>query len=178
MVKLYGAVGPLLFPKNGYSVPHIVEFLTCMQYSIFEFWIFINILILILFFSQKPDTARLGTQSLTELDDGYVDYKIKDLVAPPNYTIHSRYHDLLLISVDRTIEWAIIIYLKIIKFIKFPPKFRFNINLRPACLWHENTLSVSNAVASGWGQTAFGKKNRLRMKKLANIFLVHRWKHI
>jgi hypothetical protein len=31
-------------------------------------------------------------------------------------------------------------------------------------LWHQNTLSVSNAVASGWGQTAFGKKNRLRMK--------------
>jgi hypothetical protein len=30
-------------------------------------------------------------------------------------------------------------------------------NLRPACLWHQNEISSATALASGWGKMAVGK---------------------
>jgi hypothetical protein len=54
-------------------------------------------------FSVAPDVARLGTQRLSQPDNGYDDYKIDKLVTPKEYTFSTRYNDILLLHLDRDI---------------------------------------------------------------------------
>lgn len=96
---------------------------------------------------------RLGDQNLRTDDDGAdpVDYEIAQIIIHPQYQPPQTYNDIALL--------------------RLAPKVRFNKSIRPACIWQNNNINVTQAIATGWGVTEFaGDKSDDLLKVLLNIY--------
>lgn len=71
-------------------------------------------------------------------DDGAhpVDYAIAEIITHPEYKPPSKYHDIALLRLSRRV-----------KFYK---------HIRPACLYLDESLSLTKAIATGWGRMFYG----------------------
>lgn len=104
-----------------------------------------------------PDIVRLGDQNLVSDDDNAEpqEYQIANTIVHPNYKHSSNYYDIALIKLSREVIFT-----------------RF---IRPACLWKNNLLNSTKAVATGWGQLEFAgnRSNDLRKVALNIIDNIH-----
>lgn len=72
-------------------------------------------------------------------DDGAhpVDYGVAEVIPHPDYKPPSKYNDIGLLKLSRRVS--------------------FQKHIRPACLYLDERLSSSKAVATGWGRIFYGK---------------------
>ncbi|EAT36311.1 AAEL011593-PA [Aedes aegypti] len=85
-----------------------------------------------------PHIVRLGELNLVSDDDGFqgIDYGVAEYILHPDYRpSESRYHDIALLKLNRTVQ--------------------FGPAIRPACLWTSEDPVERKAIAIGYGQTDF-----------------------
>jgi hypothetical protein len=80
--------------------------------------------------------VRVGLINLLTPGDAMQERNITERIQHPNYNTSLRYHDIALFKVDRPLE--------------------LNSQVRPACLEVNAQLSDKNAIATGFGRTAYG----------------------
>lgn len=102
--------------------------------EIFFFW---YIIIIKIFFRERPNIIRLSEQNLIKRTAGLTpkDFLIEDFFIHPKYLPKSKYHDIALI--------------------KFQGKVELSSSIRPACLWQTHQINYTDAIATGWGNTDF-----------------------
>ncbi|KAK6639074.1 hypothetical protein RUM43_007344 [Polyplax serrata] len=102
--------------------------------------------------SGRPVKVRLGEYNLMKNDDGAhpVDYAIAEIITHPEYKPPSKYHDIALLRLSRRV-----------KFYK---------HIRPACLYLDETLSLTKAIATGWGRMFYdGNVSEVLQKVVLSI---------
>ncbi|TMW52255.1 hypothetical protein DOY81_002658 [Sarcophaga bullata] len=100
--------------------------------------------------SKPPDMVRLGIHNLNRTNSQQQDVKILIIILHPKYSTSSYYHDIALL--------------------KLTTRVQFTIHIQPACLWQLPDCEISNAIATGWGRTAFlGPKSNELQKVNLNI---------
>lgn len=94
--------------------------------------------------------VRLGSHNLNTTNAQQLDVKILIIILYPKYSTTSYYHDIALLKLTTRVE--------------------FNMHIQPACLWQLPDIEISNAIATGWGRTAFlGPKSNQLQKVNLNI---------
>ena len=101
-------------------------------------------------FSKPPDMVRLGSHNLNTTNAQQLDVKILIIILHPKYSTTAYYHDIALLKLTTSVE-----------FTKY---------IQPACLWQLPDIEIPNAIATGWGRTAFlGPKSNVLQKVNLNI---------
>lgn len=87
--------------------------------------------------SVRPDIVRLGEQNLVRTDDKAQpqDFGVADVIVHPEYKSASHYFDIAVVRLSERV--------------------RFTPFIRPACLWQNEAVNSTRAVATGWGQVEF-----------------------
>lgn len=96
-----------------------------------------------------PNIVRLGYQNLAR-QYGNVqphDYEIENVIVHPDYKHSSNYYDIALIQLKSNVIFTRLI--------------------RPACLWKNDYINSTKAVATGWGQFQFNGDRSDDLRKVA-----------
>ncbi|XP_037029826.1 serine protease snake-like [Bradysia coprophila] len=85
-----------------------------------------------------PDTVRIGAKDLIDIDILALtqDFGIASIIGHPNYVPKMLYDDIALIKLNR--------------------RASITRKVRPACLWQENAINFTDAIATGYGHTEYG----------------------
>lgn len=86
----------------------------------------------------KPVRVRLGDLNLQKNNDGAnpIEFLVDEIIIHPNYVSTSKYNDLALLRLDKTVK--------------------FNDHIRPACLYNNDKIYARKVTATGWGSIGYG----------------------
>lgn len=92
--------------------------------------------------NRAPDVVRLGDLNLYSADDDQYaqQFSIAAIIRHPEYKFSRSYHDVALLRLNRNVS--------------------LNETVLPACLWSDEEVRFKELIATGWGNTGFGRTGR------------------